>query len=262
MAKKKKKTKSKAKGSGFSIGSIFNRGLLIVLLCIALSAALGYGIYYFFLNSRFFAVKEIVVNREGNYSLEEARKKVEKLYMGRNIFTVDLKQISDMIAVNFPHLKRSEVRRVMPDRLEIDFIVRTPVAVLDVGKGLVLDSEGVVLSDISDRSALINIRGASFFLRAPTAGSRIKTRAILQALSLIDVLRERNIARQYEVEYIDVKDRNNLILNINGVLVKMGNDGFAVKINSLKRILRDPDLDFKDIKYIDLRFEDPVISPR
>jgi hypothetical protein len=63
-----------------------------------------------------------------------------------------------------------------------------------------------------------------------------------------------------DVEYIDISGQNNILLGISGVTVKMGADDFSRKIDELKEILNDPNVNMRDINYIDLRFEDPVIS--
>ena len=41
-----------------------------------------------------------------------------------------------------------------------------------------------------------------------------------------------------------------------------GERDFSEKVIKLRQILRDPNIDMKDINYIDLRFQDAVISPK
>jgi hypothetical protein len=42
--------------------------------------------------------------------------------------------------------------------------------------------------------------------------------------------------------------------------VKMGTDDLAVKIDALDGILTDPNVNIGDINYIDMRFDEPVMS--
>ncbi len=263
MARKKslKKKKTRGRAGGFSPVKVFSaRPVLIFLLCAGLFAGAFYGIRYFFLNSTFFTIKEVVVNSPSAYSFREGEKKLKRLYAGRNIFTVDLKQVQTLIKNDFPQLKKVEVRRNLPEILEIDVVSRGPVAVIDTGGGIVIDAEGVVLSVGEKSRELVRIKGISFFLHTPSRGNRISDRALGRALSLLDGLRSRMPRNMKDVEYIDISGRNNILLGISGVTVKMGTDDFSRKIDELKEILNDPNMDVRDINYIDLRFRDPVIS--
>lgn len=263
MARKKtlKKRKARGRAGGFSPGTIFSaKPVLIFLLCAGLFGGAFYGTRYFFLNSPFFTIKEVVVNSSSPYSFRKGEKKVKQLYVGRNIFTVDLKQVQALIKSDFPQLKKVEVRRNLPEILEIDVVSRGPVAVIDTSGGIVIDAEGVVLSVGEKSRELVRIRGISFFLNMPSKGKKIPDRALSRALVLLDGLRSKMPGNMKDVEYIDVSGRNNILLGISGVTVKMGTDDFFRKIDELKEILNDPNMDMRDINYIDLRFKDPVIS--
>jgi cell division septal protein FtsQ len=65
-----------------------------------------------------------------------------------------------------------------------------------------------------------------------------------------------------KIGYLDVSDRDNIVINIYGAEIKMGQEDFTRKIYQMKNIMNDPKINMKDIKYIDLRFEDPVIAPK
>lgn len=222
-----------------------------------------YGCRHFFLNSRFFTIQDCIVIKDGGYPLNEIEDKIKKLYTGRNIFTVNLKQISTMVIKDFPYLEEAEVRRSLPDKLEVNLTVRTPVAFIATGSGLVVDREAVVLAgDIDLEKTLVKIKGVSFFYRIPSPGQKVQTGLVNKALSMLGILREKGLIKRHNVRYIDVSDRNNILLCMDGVIVKMGKGGFTGKINRLNRILEDPKIEIKEIRYIDLRFEDAVISPR
>ncbi|MCK4852055.1 MAG: FtsQ-type POTRA domain-containing protein [Candidatus Omnitrophica bacterium] len=263
MARKKKHTRRKAGKKRISPAKIFPvRKVMVILACVLIFGAGVYGIRHFLLNSRFFAIKEVIVNREGGYSLDETAQKLKGLYTGRNIFSVDLNRIAAMAVRDFPYLRRAEVRRILPDRLEADLIERTPVALIAFGPGFTIDSDAVVLARDAGGQDLVRIKGVNFFFRTPSPGEKVRTGAVTRALLLLEVLDKKNIIERYNVEYIDVSDRNNMFLCINGVIVKMGSDDFVRKISALNGILNDPGIKITDINYIDLRFEDPVISPK
>ena len=87
-------------------------------------------------------------------------------------------------------------------------------------------------------------------------------RNTIRALVLLEGMRKKMSSEKKYIEYIDISDRNNILLGIHGVPIKMGADNFSRKIDDLKGILKDPDISMRDINYIDLRFDDAVISPK
>lgn len=263
MAKTRKKKNVKKK-LDISFLNVFKdvrlaAGFAIVLLIAGSIAGIG----YLFLNSPFFEIKEVHVI--GGVEAEKLKigKKAEALYDFRNIFTVDLKNAGSFLVKEVPEIKQIEIRRRMPDTLEIEVLIREPVAFIASGRGIVIDREGIVLSsELKGSGDLILVKGINFFLRTPRSGEVVRTRAIDKALLLIDLIKRKNIQKRHRVKYIDISDLDNIIVSVDNVVVKMGNDDFQWKINRLKEILEDPAIDAKGIGYIDLRFEDAVISPK
>jgi len=263
MARKKRTSRGKNKGAGPVLANILKDGRTIVLvLSFVILGAFAYGMYYFLMTSDFFRIKEIVINKEGSYSTDSTEKKLKGLYMGRNIFTVDLDHVASMTMQNFSHLKQIEVQRVLPDKLEIDFIERVPAAYLAGSKGVIIDREGVVLSEGNAvNEGLVKITGLKFF-KAPQLGEKLNNKVITKAIHLWEVIREKAFLKEYELDYIDVSDANNILLALDGVVIKMGNYDFAWKLTRLEEILKDPNVKFGEIGYIDLRFTDAIISPK
>lgn len=262
MAKKKNKgrVKSKKRGQGgFRLKSIFSRPVLTIILCAALAAGAAYGLRCFFLSSRFFAIKEISVTSDRGETFTAGRKKLERLYLGRNIFSVDLNQTATLIVNEFPQFRKVEVRRRLPEVLEVDIVNRRPAARIHSG-GVVIDKEGVVLAAGEKDDGLVTIRGLNFFLNVPSRGTKIRDASLEKGLILISGLNRKMSGRKDSIEYIDVADKKNLILGISGVTVKMGADDLAGKIDKLNDMLADPNVDIDDINYIDMRFDEPVMS--
>ena len=259
MAKKKKRD--------IAFGGLFkrlvlNRFVLVVLLCVIVLGGVLYSLWYFFQNTRYFDISEIVVNKEGSYAFWEGEDKLKSLYLGRNIFNVSPKDLEILIKDDAPQLKKVVVRRVMPNRLEIDVIPREPEAFISSGRGFIIDKEAVVLARGGNEKDLVEIKGMRFFFSAPSRGEKIDSAMLDKALTLLGELREKRISPKYDVESINISDKNNIQLEVVGVAVKMGSSGFPQKIVKLKEIFEDPDVNAEDIEYIDLRFDKPIISPR
>ncbi len=264
MAKKRgiKKT-TRRKKSNSSFWNIFrNKVFLSVVTMLIIGGGLFYGLKYFFLNSKFFAIKEVAINEEIRSSFSDEQKRLNSEYKGLNIFNVNLKVVRAKVIDRHPHLRKVEVTRVFPDKLEVNIITREPAAYIGSGGGLAIDKEGIVLSRGESSRGLVTIKGISFFLVVPSRGERIDNPALDNALILIEGLNKRSLVKNYNIDSVDISDRNNLVITSSGVRIKMGEDDFTWKINRLAEILRDPNINLKGINYIDLRFENAVISPK
>jgi cell division septal protein FtsQ len=264
MAKKKKKAKSTKSSSSPSFWSALfsNKIILIVLVCALITGGAFYGLWYFFNNSRFFAIKQIIVNDEGRYSAWTGEERLKELYTNRNIFSLNLTEIELWIKQQSPQLKTVVVRKIMPDRIEVDLVSREPFAFINTSGGLIIDKDGVVLNRGKNKYDLPEIKGIRFFFNAPRNGEKIDNAMLEKALMLLDGLKGKGILRRNKVEYIDISDRNNMQLGIEGVNIKMGRSDFSDKIIRLKEMLNDPKVDMRKINYVDLRFDDIIISPR
>ncbi len=258
-----KKRKQKKRVGGVSIGNVISwKVVLIPLLFAGIPAGLFLGGRCFFLGSEVFAIGEMAVGGSGGCSFVDVEGRLRSLYEGRNIFMVDLRQARMLIEKDYPQFKEVEVRRVLPDRLEVDITGREAAAVIDAAGGVVIDGEGIVLAVGEGEKGLVKIKGISFFLKIPAVGENLGNRHLNRALALLGVLGEKMGQCKKDIEYIDVSDRRNIVLGVSGATVKMGKDDLSGKIDQLKEMAEDPDVDMRDIKYIDLRFREPVISLR
>jgi cell division septal protein FtsQ len=243
------------------IGFLGSRGFLLFLCYAAVIGGAGYGTYYFFMKSTFFDVREIVFTGDSEGQFSAGEEKVKKLCVGQNIFKVDIRGLASVLRGQYPHIHKVEARRVMPDKIELDFIVRKPIAIID-RDNLIIDKDGVVLSANYKISGLVRIKGVRFAYDIPSPGKKVKAEEVSKALMLLEILKERKIFGGYNLEYIDVSDSNNLLISLDGMKVKMGDSDFSERIEKLSNILKDPNVKIKDISYIDLRFEEIIISPK
>ena len=262
MARKKNKRSTKKKRKN-SLGEMIPfKYLVFMFISILIVSGSVYGLKYFFLNNDFFKINGIVINNDRGYSLGNEESKLKRLYVGKNIFKINLKSLKNIIGRDLPQLKKVEVRRDLPDVLVVDIFSRVPVAVIETSGGIVVDKDGVVLTIGEGKKNLIKITGLSYFLNVPERGDKIKNTSLEKSLILIMGIKSRMSSYVNDIDYVDISDKNNIVLGVKGVPVKMGIEGYLNKLSTLKQMLRDPKINFKEIKYVDLRFEDPVISPK
>lgn len=260
MVNQKRKRKKIAERNFSFVKIIVGKFVLTVLFFVTVLAGIFYGVRHFFLNSPIFDIKKVAINTSKGYFFEQGEKNITKLYKGRNIFLVDLKQIQLLFENEFPQVKEVEVRRTFPDRIEINVMGREPLAVINFYGGIIVDKNAVVLAIGKKPKDLVEIRGITFFMNIPKNGETIKNEFLNKALLLCEALYENMTVYRQEIKHIDISDRSNIVLGFCDAEIKIGTDGFLEKISKLKEIREDPNMRMGDIKYIDLRFEDSVIS--
>jgi len=265
VAKKRRQgssRKNSRKGQGFKIKFLTAKNVIVVAVIIIFSGSLFYFMKNVIYKNSFFAVKSIIVNKDQPYVFTEGVKKLESLYKDHNIFHIDLAKAERKIKKEYPQFKKVEVKRVLPDSLQVQIISREPIAYIDASGGMIIDDEGIVLLTNEALEGLVEIKGINFFLKRFSKGEKIHAKSLIDALTLLKILRYNIPGKMDLIRYVDVSDHKNILLEISGVEVKFGRDGFIDKVKQLKVVIADPDISLQDISYIDLRFEDVVIAPK
>ncbi|MBF0493597.1 MAG: FtsQ-type POTRA domain-containing protein [Candidatus Omnitrophica bacterium] len=263
MARKKNPNKKNAeRGATFDLLSMVDGRA--VLFCIIVMVFLAGGVLAFknfLMFSDYFAIKQVVVNKSCGDLTAARLEKLRSEYAGTNIFTVDLKQIGNAIIKDYPDSKDVIVKRVMPDVLHVDIVSRIPAAVINYGDGIAIDDEGIALDKTCSKKGLVKILGVNLS-RPPSVGEKVRSQALMGALDLLDIVRRVQFRGKGFVESIDVSGRENIVLKISGISVKIRLADFESKIGMLEEILKDPKINSESIEYIDLRFEKIVIAPK
>ncbi len=231
------------------------KGILRVAVIFVLIAA----IYLFLGNSRYFKLDTIKVIDKSHATALKAGDLLS-IYKGRNIFGIDINSLSSKIKRDTPVIKHAIVKRVLPNKLEIDIIPRVPIAKIKSHGYFPIDRTGMVLSPEIKTEKLPIITGFSIWLN-PKVGTPLENPQVRNAFLLIDALGESAILSDYAVSAIDVSNYRNLSFYLeNGIEVKIGSEDFLDRLNRLKTTFAKPELDKENIKYIDLRFKDVVIG--
>lgn len=109
--------------------------LIFVVLCVAV---------YFFLHSAVFTVEKITISENDHITLKQA-KQVTGLKKGINLFEFDAGDCEDKLMED-PYIKEADVKRKLPDTIQIQLEMREPAAVIKYGKKYALIAkEGIVL---------------------------------------------------------------------------------------------------------------------
>jgi len=261
--KKKKETQPRSRRSFKGVVKFIFWTLLVALFGVSIVT-----FQYMFVDSDSFSVKGLDVRF---YDDKNVLRRVDfsniedKDVLGANIFLVDLKSFKDRLELKHPELRDIIVRRALPNKLIVQARRRLPVAQVYGDRPYLIDKDGVFLMDAKNSAEDIPL--ISGIRAIPSRGSSVQKEKINKALFLIYALSVNKKLSGYKIKTIDVSDGRNIsfFLNANDadkVEIKIGENEFIKRIDMLATVLEQLGRDIGRVKYIDLRFEDPIVGPR
>lgn len=206
-------------------------------------------------NLDYFRIKNIICNGSGPIKLSYLKEK--------NIFAIDLEKESVYISGLYPAYRKIKVFRVLPDKLYVDFIKRRPLAYVRLYRYFCVDDD-LVLFNIPEEEKgqdLPVITGLDSRIFGVTSGKRCNLAELAFALNIIKEARANTGMKSYKIARIDIANANNASFFVSqGLEVKIGADNLKGKMNILSSLLNQANSATASIKYIDLRFKQPVIK--
>jgi cell division septal protein FtsQ len=135
------------------------RVLLLLFLAVALvgaAAGLTLAAYQFLTSPESFQVRKIIVDGAEFASTDEISEAVRKLTEG-NVLLVDLKQVRTAVE-SHPWVKAAQVRKVLPDTLQISVVERIPTAcVILEGEIYLTDESGSLIDRLKPEHPFIGL---------------------------------------------------------------------------------------------------------
>lgn len=236
----------------------------------------GVGILKILGSKDYFKIKEIMTNEDntidGSTMLTinpERSRGIDLSYLkGKNIFSIDLRQESQDIVQQNPVYRKIRLIRVIPNRIFVDFIRRKPIALIKLYRYFAVDEEGMVFEVPKelDYAQLPLILGLETKIFGAKSGRIYKLKELALALDIIREAKNNQTLRGYKIKIINVTDINNasffLLLTggFEGLEIKLDADELKEKFAILTGILSQDKENLVKIKYIDLRFKEPVIK--
>ncbi len=221
-------------------------------------------------DSDYFQIKEVIASSEEGKDFSYLK--------GENIFSLDLNKESRYILEHYPAYRSIRLVRILPDRLYIQFIKRYPAAVVRLYRNFYVDRYGVLFYPPEEGidTNLPVITGIETKIFGPKPGKKYDTRELKLALEIINFCRFNRVIRRFRIKRIDARDLKDISLflspaveNTGGNLaegsliqVKFNQSELKERIGTLASILANSQKELPQIKYIDLRYKDPVIKMR
>ncbi len=188
--------------------------------------------------------------------------------LGSSIFFMDLEKLRENIEDAHPEFKDVVIRRLLPNRLIVNAILRKAIAQIRSDRYYLVDEEGVLLPDVRNfpDPGLPIISGVMANLAKVKTSkfSEFEKDNIGKALGLIKEMNSIGALAGYRVKLVDIADPGNFSFYFEGagVEIKIGNSDFSNRLKALITVLDQIGDDMDEFRYIDLRFEDPIIGPR
>lgn len=182
---------------------------------------------------------------------------------GKNIFEVDLKRLHREIRSLFPQIYDLSVERRFPDTIHINAKRRDPFAqVMAVQNYLIIDDEGVVIAiDRKPAEKYPLIIHAHTEKQKISMGARLVTPEVKAAIAVIKAFYNNNHLSKYPISDVDVDNLTKITFKIGPLLeIILDNEDVASQLDMLVSLIVQKKLDFREIKYIDLRFKEPVVG--
>lgn len=224
--------------------------------------------------SYFFKIKEIIIN--GNDGAEIGFDYLK----GRNILTIDLDKEEDFALRIYPVCKTIKLIKILPNRIFVDSVIRKPVAYLRLYKYFYVDEDGILFEAPLglEQFELPVIFGLDSKIFGPKKGQKYEIKELLTALKIIKNIKKNIVLSNVKIKKVDASDISGIsvfltlssaptsdvaakVVEPMDVLeVRFGQGYINEKVDILGNLFVQGRNDLANIKYIDLRFNDPVIK--
>jgi cell division septal protein FtsQ len=247
--------------------------LSVGIILLALAFVMGY-ILKVLTTSEYFKVKDVIS--------QEAPGVDFSVFKGKNIFSIDLPYESENIVKFCPDCLRVRLARVLPDRIFVEFIRRKPVALVRLYRYFAVDQYGVLFDSpsVKNDSTLPLITGLDSKIFGAKLGKRCEVKELILVLSIIREAKNTRLLRDYQIQEIRVTGVDDIAISIvpkfnddiafvrrnsgfkKAIEVQISQGNIAQKVTVMAGLLNQEKNNLSNIKYIDLRFKEPVIRFR
>ncbi len=244
--------------------------IILAIILLAISFVMGY-IWKVLSTADFFSVKQVIVRNSDNQF---------EYLKGRNIFNLNLGYEARMAYLKCPDCRKVRFARILPNCIVVDFLKRKPVALVKFYKNFAIDEQGVLFYPglATEELELPVIYGLETKIFAPKPGIIYKRLELSLALSIINEFKVNKAFAGFTLKRIDVASLGSAgffmllprqIANYSlpvpqaewlGFEVRIGVNNIKQKMMILGGLVTQERKEWGNIKYIDLRFKEPLIK--
>lgn len=193
--------------------------------------------------------------------------KIPASVIGQNLWAVNLDALANGLKTQQPFLKRVRVIRLAPNTLRVETVERTPAAQVRVGaQWYPVDPDGFIVAKAGPVpwDALIMLKGVDSSRTPLKPGRENANDRLLLALRMAEQLRRSPVLIGRRVTAVDVGNPAQLTFVLDeDVEIRCGEEGaLSQHLDRLRAVLYRVSRHQLAVRAIDVRFKDPVVSPR
>lgn len=212
----------------------------------------------FMMSSPLFTVQDVLIDSSIQFiDVAELRR-----LKGRNIFKVDINKLQARIQAQYPQISQLRVVREFPDRIKVLAKKREPVFQVPLkGKFLLVDVEGVAMYFSPKPFDLPVVTGALGGQTKIVPGAPLTSKNVAWAVDLLRGFKQRRHTAPIKVTSIDMTSLNKIDIILSQTMhLIIDQDDTAATLDTLDMLAAQRKIDYKKVKYIDLRFNEPVLG--
>ena len=209
---------------------------------------------------RYFKIKTVEIDR----TLSFLDKRDFASLNGKSIFNVDVVRFQRSLMDKYPQMAQANMTRKFPDRILVLARKRAPFAQVYIqNKTFLIDDQGIILFGAPEKGEELPLISGIFSRRRITTGSALGGESTLLALNIIKGFQNNHSFSPYVVKKIDVDNLKEIDFHLsNGLKIIVDKTDIERKMNTLAMVLSRNRLDTEQVKYIDLRFKDPILGTK
>ena len=212
----------------------------------------------FLTSSALFTVRDVLIDTSIQFIDVDQMRRLK----GRNIFSVDIKRLENRIRAQYPQIAQLRVMRELPDRIKV--LAKKREAVFQIpwkGKFLLVDGSGVAMYNTPVAVDLPMVVGAMQDKAKVVLGAALTDKPVGTALQVIRGFKSRPHTSRLKITSVDVYNPSRIDVALGDTLhVILEQEKYNIKLNMLEMLVTQRKIDFSKVKYIDLRFNEPVLG--
>lgn len=211
-------------------------------------------------DSRYFRIKTVEIDR----TLAFLDKRDFASLNGKSIFSVDVVRFQRSLTGKYPQMAQASIIKKFPDRILVLARKRAPFAQAYIqNKTFLIDDQGVVLFGAPAKDDELPLISGIFSRRRIATGSVLGGEGTRLALDIIKEFRSNHSFSPYVVRKIDVDNLKEINFHLsNGLKIIVDKTDIRRKMDALASVLARNRIDTAQVKYIDLRFKDPILGTK
>ena len=230
----------------------------------ALAGGLGGWAYSYGTHSRRFRIQSsdsVEISGVRNASLTHIRDVVGQESLSRNVFSVSLEEAKAKLE-QIPWVEQATVMRLLPNRVAVNIVERTPVAFAQIGPRIsLIDANGVVMGMPADRKTKYSFPVIRGITEAEPLSSRAAAMKIYNRLvGELGAGDPKYIQQLSEVELSDPEDIKVTANDPGGTMVvHLGASDFLQRYKLYVTHIAEWRQQFPNLQSVDLKFEGQVV---